>query len=148
MTDPFSGLSSLASSPGGGEARTPTGPAPRPRRRDRGGSDGASRQDGLHFGGGTEGTEYLHRGDRGQGQLGGDIGSDTRQPQHPDMDHLPGVADLLQITTGVVTTAQGEGSPGCCLVERLAPGGELGTNGCADEIGAVGIETLLDQEVD
>src|SRR5271169_1964729 len=142
MTVPFWGLSSLASLLGGGEARTPTGPAPRAGRRDRGGSDGARRQDGLHCGGGPEGAEYLHRGNRGQGQLGGDIGSDTRQPQHPDMDHLPAVADFLQIATAVVTAAQSESAPGGCLVERLAPGGELGTNSGADEIGAVGVEAF------
>src|SRR6476660_9725402 len=64
------------------------------------------------------------------------------------MDHLPGVADLLQVAAGVVTAAQGEGAPGRCLVERLAPGGELRADGRADEIGAVGVEAFLDQQVD
>ena len=45
------------------------------------------------------------------------------QAQDPDMDHLPGVADFLQVATGVVTAAQSEGAPGGGLVERLAPGG-------------------------
>jgi hypothetical protein len=35
----------------------------------------------------------------GGGQLGGDIGGDARQREHPDMDHLPGVADFLQVAT-------------------------------------------------
>src|SRR6476646_4655765 len=64
------------------------------------------------------------------------------------MDHLPGVTDLLQIAAGVVTAAQRQGAPGRCLVERLAPGGELGADGCTDEIGAVGVEAFLDQEID
>jgi hypothetical protein len=64
------------------------------------------------------------------------------------LDHLPGVADLLQVATGVVTAAQSEGAPGRCLVESIAPGGELGTDGRADEIGAVGVEAFLDQQID
>src|ERR1019366_6631458 len=50
--------------------------------------------------------------------------------------------------TQEVTAAQGEGAPGRCLVDRLAPGGELGPNGRPDEIGAVGVEALLDQQID
>src|SRR5580693_4293529 len=64
------------------------------------------------------------------------------------MDHLPGILDFLQVATGVVRAAQGQGAPGRCLVERLAPGGELGPDGRANEIGAVGVEALLDQQVD
>jgi hypothetical protein len=44
------------------------------------------------------------------------------------MDHLPGVADFLQVATGVVTAAQSEGAAGRCLVQRIAPGGELGAS--------------------
>src|SRR5436190_2157520 len=47
-------------------------------RRNRGGSGGAGGQGGLHRGGCAEGTEHLHRGNRGQGQLGGDIGGGAR----------------------------------------------------------------------
>ena len=93
------------------------------------GSGGVGREGGLHRRGGPEGAEHLHRGNRGQGQLRGDIGGDARQSQHPDVDHLPGVADLLQVATSVVAAAQSETPPGRCLVERLAPGGELGTDG-------------------
>src|SRR5467141_2888551 len=64
------------------------------------------------------------------------------------MDHLPGVADFLQVATGVVTAAQSESASGRRLVERLAPGGELGADGRADEIGAVGVEAFLDQQID
>src|SRR5512146_1773323 len=64
------------------------------------------------------------------------------------MDHLPGVADLLQVAAGVVTAAQSESAPGRCLVERLAPGGELGADGRAEEIGAVGVEAFLHQQID
>src|SRR5690349_6257542 len=64
------------------------------------------------------------------------------------MDHLPGVTDLLQVAAGVVTAAQSQSAPGGRLVERLAPGGELGADGRADEIGAVGIEAFLHQQVD
>jgi hypothetical protein len=64
------------------------------------------------------------------------------------MDHLPSVADFLEVATGVVTTAQSEGAPGRCLIERLAPGGELGADGRADEIGPVGVEAFLDQQID
>src|SRR5690349_15024451 len=64
------------------------------------------------------------------------------------MDHLPGVADLLQVAPGVVTAAQSQGAPGRCLVESIAPGGELGADGRADEIGAVGVEAFLYQQID
>src|ERR1700761_6482676 len=107
----------------------------------------AGGQGGLHRGGGAEGPEYLDRGNRGQGQFRGDVGRDTGQPQHPDVDHLPGVANVLQVTTGVVGAAQDESAPGGGLVERFGPGGELAANGGPDEVRAVGVETLLDQQV-
>jgi hypothetical protein len=62
------------------------------------------------------------------------------------VDHLPGVADVFQIAAGVMTAAESERAPGHCLVERLAPGGELGANGGADDVGAVGVEAFLEPE--
>jgi hypothetical protein len=38
------------------------------------------------------------------------------------MDHLPGVADLLQVATGVVTAAQSEGAAGRCASSLPAVG--------------------------
>src|SRR5580700_3602520 len=64
------------------------------------------------------------------------------------MDHLPGVADLFQIAAGVVTAAESKRAPGHCLVERLAPGGELGADRGADEVRTVGVEAFLDQQID
>src|ERR1700721_830296 len=43
--------------------------------------------------------------------------------------------------------AGGKGGAGHGLVERLAPGGELGADRGADEVRAVGVEAFLDQQI-
>src|SRR5205807_761047 len=64
------------------------------------------------------------------------------------MHDLTGIADLLQLATGVVLSPEDERPPCRRLVQRGCPRFELGADGRADEVRAVRIEALLDQKVD
>src|SRR3954467_6195149 len=112
------------------------------------GSSDAVAQGRLYGGAGVEGTEHLDRGDRGAGQLGRDVLGDTGQPQHPNIERLPGGLRGFQIVPAVVAQAEFDALASNGLLGCVRMPLDLVANGGADEVGAIGVEPLLHQEID
>ena len=70
------------------------------------------------LGGTVKGAEDGDRPDRRNGQGGGHVGSNARQPHDPDMKQLPGPLRRLEIRTGYLAEAQFQHVP----VDRFADG--------------------------
>ena len=112
------------------------------------GSSDAVAQGRLYDGAGVEGSEHLDRGDRGAGQLGRDVLGDTGQPQHANVERLPGGLRGFQIVPAVVAQAQFDALASNGLLGCVRMPLDLVANGGADEVGAIGVEPLLHQEID
>src|SRR5216684_5563636 len=65
-------------------------------------SGDAGCQGGPHRRAGPEGAEDLDRGDGRQRKFRRDVLGEGRQAEHADVHHLTGIADLLQLSAGVV----------------------------------------------
>src|SRR5919202_518489 len=88
------------------------------------------------------------RPDGGRGQVRGNVLGDARQAQHVDLEPVPGCPHRLEVLARVVLHAERQGLAGDRGTDRLGMLGELVANGRADEVGAVGVEALLDEQVD
>ena len=75
-------------------------------------------------------------------------GCDTGKPNHLDMQRLAGGFDRLEIRAAVVAQPEFERVPDDQFLDRVRVCGELIADGGADEVGAVGVEALLHQQVD
>ena len=90
----------------------------------------------------------MNGGDGFPRQLGRNICCDHRQPEHLDVKRLAGRLQGLQVLPAVLTQAEVELVPSNGLLDGVAVAIELIADRCSDEVGAVGIKTLLHQEVD
>src|SRR6478736_3504043 len=102
----------------------------------------------LHCGTGLQGTEHVNGGDGFPCQLGRDICCDHRQPEHLDVKRLAGRLHGLQVLPAVLAQAEVELVPSNGLLDGVAVAIELIADRRSDEVGAVGVKTLLHQEVD
>jgi hypothetical protein len=94
-----------------------------------------------------KGPEDLDRGDCREGEFGGDVVGDARQPEDAQLNHATGVAELLQVVAAVVLDAEGQLAPGHCPVYSARPSFELAPDGCTNEVRPVREEALVDEQV-
>jgi hypothetical protein len=96
----------------------------------------------------VQGAKDMKGGDRQPGQLRRDIIGDASKTKNLDVQYFAGRLHGLQVLAAVVAQAQVElvsfdGFPDGVVVPI-----ELVSDGCADEVGPVGVETLLHEEID
>src|ERR671913_1778417 len=103
---------------------------------------------GLDRGAGVQRAEHDDRADRGAGELGRDVRGDAGEAQHADVEPQAGVAGRLELRAAVVAQAEVEALALRGPRGRVGVALELVADGGADEVGAVGVEPLPDQEVD
>lgn len=95
-----------------------------------------------------QGAKDVKGGDRLPRQLRCDIVGDASKTEHLDVQHLAGRLRGLQVLAAVVAQAEVklvavDGFPDGIIVPI-----ELVSNGCPDEVGPVGVEALLHEEID
>ena len=95
-----------------------------------------------------QGSEHLDRGDGGAGQLGRDVLGDGGQPEHSDVQRLPGSLRGFQIFAAVMAQAQFDAFSRDGLLGCLRMSLDLVANGGADEVGAIDLEPLLHEKID
>src|SRR3954468_5058987 len=96
----------------------------------------------------AEGAEPLHAGDRGEGELRGDVVGDRRESQDAQFHRPARVPELLEVTAAEVPGSQRQRPARDRVVDRARPGLELPPDGRADEVGPIGVEPLVHEEVD
>src|SRR4051794_39975583 len=95
-----------------------------------------------------EGPEYLDRRDRRQRQLRADVVGDRGEPEYSQLDLLACLLQLLEFSAAEVLCAQHERPALDGVVHHGLAAVELTPDGRADEVGAVGEEPLVDEQVD
>lgn len=85
--------------------------------------------------------------DRGERELGRDVGRDRRQPQHPNLQHFPRGLDGKQVFGGVMLNAKDERLAADRLAHGVAMRGQLIANGRSYQVCAVRIKPFLDQKI-
>ncbi len=113
-----------------------------------GGATNPVGQSGLDRRTGMQGAHHDDGVDGDQGQLRGHVIGDAGQAQDLDMQFLAGRPDRLQVLPAVMTQAQLQGAADHGLVDHLGMGAQLIADRRANEVGAVGIEALLHQQID
>ena len=86
--------------------------------------------------------------DRRSRQFGGNVGGDHRQAKNLDMECLAGRPDPLQLRPREVAQTQLEVAPRNRLLHRVGLPIELSANRRPNEVGAIGIESLSNEQVD
>src|SRR5258708_18006000 len=95
-----------------------------------------------------EGSEHRHRSDGGAGQIGRDVLGDGRQAENVDVQHLAGASCRLEIFAAVVPQPKVKALSDRRLLYDVRVPLELVADGRSDEIGTVGIESLLHHQID
>ena len=86
--------------------------------------------------------------DRLPRQLGRDIVGDAGETENLDVQHFSGRLDGLEILAAVVAQAEVELVSRHRFLDGIVVPIELVSNGCPDEIGPIGVEALLHEEID
>jgi hypothetical protein len=95
-----------------------------------------------------QGSEHRNRGDGGAGELGGDVLRDAGKAEDVDVQHLAGLLRRFEIRAGIVPQTEVKAFAGRGLLDHVSMAFELIADGCADEIGAVRIKSVLHHEID
>src|SRR5687767_14648578 len=103
---------------------------------------------GLHFGTGAQGAKHRNGGNRLPGELRGHVVVDRREPQHVDLEPFSGLHDLLEVLPGIALQAEHHLASRNAALEDVTMRKKLVADRGADEVGAVGIEPVLDQQID
>src|SRR6266446_6003463 len=103
---------------------------------------------GLHRRACLQRPEHRDRRDRRAGKLGRNIRRDAGEPQHTDVEHLPGGARCFEIFAGVMANAQVETFSGRSLFDDISMAIEVVADRGSDEIRPVRVEPLLNHQVD
>ena len=102
----------------------------------------------LHFRTGLKSAKDLDGRDRCPREIGRNVRGDDRQAENLDMKRFAGRTDRLEIGTAVLPQTKIELASRHRLLHRIGVTIELGADRCPDEVGAVGIEALPDQQID
>jgi len=102
----------------------------------------------LHFRTGLKSAKDLDGRDRCPREIGRNVRGNDRQAEDLDMKRFTGRPERLEIGTAVLTQTKIELASRHRLLHRIGVTIELGADRRPDEVGAVGIETLPDQQVD
>src|SRR3954469_11238842 len=113
-----------------------------------GASANAAGEGGLDGGRGVEGAQHDKRVDRGERELGRDVGCDGGEAEDMDPELLAGGQDGLEVGAAVVAQAQIEALPRHRAIDHGGVPFKLVADRGADEVGAVGVEPLPHQQVD
>jgi len=105
-------------------------------------------QGGLHFGAGAQGTQYHDGRDSLRSQLRGYVIVDRRQAEHLNVQLLSRRTQSLEILAGVPLQSEHQRATRHCLLQSIAVSTQLAADGCSDEIGAIGVETFLHEQID
>jgi len=102
----------------------------------------------LDGGTGLQRAQHMKGGDGLACELGSDIRRDDGKAENLYMQRLSGGLYSLEVVPAVAAQAEVKPVSGNRLLHRIGMTVELIADGSADEIGAVGVEALLDQQVD
>src|SRR5262245_35696559 len=108
----------------------------------------AARERRLHYVARLQRAEYSDRLDRGAGELGRDIVRDAGQAKHPDVQLLTGLVKRLEVGAAIFAYPKFKRLPHDGLADGLGVNAELVAHRGPDEIAAIRIEPLADEEVD
>lgn len=97
---------------------------------------------------GVQGTEDVEGGDRLPGQFGRDVTSDAGKSKHLNVQHFASRLRGFEILAAVVAQAEIELVSLDRLPDRVVVPVELVADSRADEVGSIGVEALLDEEID
>ena len=111
-------------------------------------SAGAVGERGLHRGAGLQRAQDGDRGDRRLGEFRRDIGGDAGKSQHPDVEPLSRGTGRFEIRAAEMPQPEIEAFPGDRLPGRVGVPFDLIADRGADEVRAVRVEAVLDQQVD
>jgi len=104
-------------------------------------------QRGLHRRTGLQGAEYGDGGDARAREFRRNVQSDRHQPEHPDIERSSCSARRFQLFAADVSEAEVETAPGDRLLRCLRVPLHLIADCSADEVGAVGVETVPHEEI-
>jgi hypothetical protein len=102
----------------------------------------------LHCWTGLQGTKHVNGSDGFAREFWRDVRRDHSQPKDLDVKRLAGRLHGLQVLPAVLTQTEVELVPGHGLLDDVVVTIELVSDCCPDEVGAVGVKTLLHQKVD
>ena len=95
-----------------------------------------------------QGAKDVKGGDRLPRQLRRDIVGDAGETENLDVQHFAGRLDGFEVLAAVVTQAQVELVSFDRFLDGIVMPVKLVSNGCPDEVGPIGVEALLDEEID
>jgi hypothetical protein len=93
-------------------------------------------------------AEYHNRSNCRAGKFGGDISVNRCQPDDMDVERLPRCAKPLKFITSVMSEPEIQALTGYGLLDYIRVAFKLVPDRGANEIRAVGIETLLHHQID
>src|SRR4051812_44343559 len=102
----------------------------------------------LDGGAGMQRPQDGERGDGGAGEFGGDVRGDGGEPQDADVEQLPDIKYRFEILAAEVSQAEVDALACHRLADDVGMPFDLVADGGAYEVGAVGVEPLLHQQVD
>src|SRR5262245_60265989 len=97
---------------------------------------------------GMKGAQHDDRFNGRQSKRGGNVRSEAREAKHPDVKLLTSFLHDLQIRARVMPETELERVPHDGLLDLLAMCREEVSDRGANEVGAVGVEALLNQQID
>ena len=109
------------------------------------GAAGKCRSDGRT---GTQRAQHFDRINGCQRQLGAHVSGDGGQAEHTDLKPLPGRLRLAQVLRAQVVDAEHQGLARNHLLDDLDVACELVADRRANQVGAVGVEAFVDQQID
>ena len=112
------------------------------------GSMDAIGQGSPHRNAGLECTQDRHGFDGCEGQFWRDVVGDAREADDLNSQTLARGYGALEVSAAVVLEAHGQCSARDGLVERVGVERELVPKSRSDEVGAIRVETFLDEKVD
>src|SRR4051794_28095887 len=108
----------------------------------------AVREGCLDGGAGMQRPQDGERGDGGAGEFGRDVLGDGGEPQDADVEQLPGIKYRFEILATEVPEAEVHALARHGLPDDVGMPLDLIADGGAYEVGAVGVEPLLHQQID
>lgn len=111
-------------------------------------STDAVRKRTTHCRTGVKGAEHLDRFDGGDCELGCYVVGDARQAHDLDVQHLPGSARPFEIGASDMLQAEHERAARDRSLHLVRVQRQLIPDGGPDDVGTVGVEAFLDEEVD
>src|SRR4051812_17192190 len=108
----------------------------------------AVREGCLDGGAGVQRPQHGQRGDGGDGEFGSDVLGDGGEPQDTDIEHLPRVPRRLEVFSAEVAEAKIHALARHGLPDHVGMPFDLIADRGSYEVGAVGVEPLLHQQID